>query len=59
MDSTCTPSTLIIVDVWFCPALCLEVSDKKKAELHVRHQTPPLRHFVFYQSLTEHQDQWD
>lgn len=44
MDSTCTPPTLIIVDVWICPAPCLEVSDEKAVEfkeLHMLRQTQP------------------
>lgn len=56
MDSTCSPSTLIIVDVWFHPLLPLEVSDETTAP----HAASNLAAQTFcLQSLAENQDQWD
>lgn len=56
MDSTCSPATLIIVVVWFHPALPFEVSDETTAS----HAASNLAAQTFcLQSLSEHQDQWD
>lgn len=62
MDFTRRLSTLIIVDVWFGSSLRLEVSDETVELMEhyvLRRQNQSLRHFVFYHSLPEHQEQWD
>lgn len=56
MDSTCSPATLIIVVVWFHPALPFGGQRRDFAS----HAASNLAAQTFcLQSLSENQDQWD